>query len=309
MRRVLLLVLLAAACGQRERAAAPPSPPIAVPSSVEATPAGDEDPVVARVDGRPVYGSCVQRQAEHLGVGRDEALRQCVDFELLAGAADARGLRGDPEVAATWRREIVRTIIDRDLGTLRGVADLPAEFVDPLLAQAQARLHRPYMRVSYYARFPVPTSGALDSPEERRAQAAAEELAAQFANDDAVLWEPFHAAAKRIAAAHGTPVDTQGPYQAPIVELEHVRGAEKLFRDALRDIPALGRISPAVRARDGWFVILWWSEVPEADLTDAFFDAARLEYFTYWTDRIGDALGMSRWIDEDRLAALAEDTP
>jgi hypothetical protein len=307
MRRALLLLVGVAACGQRDRADEP-ARAAGGPSSIEATPAAPDDPIVAKVDGRPVYGSCVAAQMQHLGVDKQAALAQCIDFELLAGAAEARGLRDDPDVGDAWRREMVRSVILDDLRPIDELAELPDEFIGPQLARVGPYLQRPYMRVVYYARFPVPKGAPPESPEEQTAKAAAEDLARTYADEDAVLWEPFLAEAERVAAAHKTPVEAKAtPYQAPIEEIAGVRGAEPRFREALANLPGLGRTSKAVRARDGWFVILWWAEIPAADLTADFFASARVKYFTWWADRLAQSLGLDVSVDGEALAALAEE--
>jgi len=55
-------------------------------------PAGPGDAVVATVGGRPVWASCVAAQAARGTRTRRAALGECVDFELLAQAAEARGV-------------------------------------------------------------------------------------------------------------------------------------------------------------------------------------------------------------------------
>src|SRR5260221_9043696 len=114
VRLAAVAVAALAACGH---GASPPPVATAVvhpaPPSVQARPAGPDDLVVARVDGRPIYGSGVQAQAAAFHLDAHPALDQCIGFELLAGAADARGLRGDPHVADTLRREMVRGLIER----------------------------------------------------------------------------------------------------------------------------------------------------------------------------------------------------
>jgi hypothetical protein len=55
--------------------------------------AAADDVVVALAAGRPVYGSCVAAQAERGHLSRDAALRECIDFELMAQEAERRGSR------------------------------------------------------------------------------------------------------------------------------------------------------------------------------------------------------------------------
>src|SRR5687768_16245068 len=100
MRR--LLVTLLAACGG---STAPPPAPSGPPAAFQPTPAPD-DMQVATVNGKPVWGSCVAAQASR-GVSKQMALQQCIDFELLAQAAEARGFATDPDVHVETREALV----------------------------------------------------------------------------------------------------------------------------------------------------------------------------------------------------------
>lgn len=67
---------------------------------------------VAAVNGVPVYADCVEDQAEGLGIDKDQALEQCIDFELLAQAARREGYLSHPSVVETSRVESVRALIE-----------------------------------------------------------------------------------------------------------------------------------------------------------------------------------------------------
>src|SRR5688500_1194279 len=104
------LLVFAIACGGSKSPSAPaPSGP---PASFIAAPARD-DVQVATVNGRPVWGSCVTGQGAR-GATRDEALAQCIDFELLAQAAEARGLAVDPDVVLATRTALVSQLVARE---------------------------------------------------------------------------------------------------------------------------------------------------------------------------------------------------
>ena len=89
------LVVFAVACSGSK--APPPPTPSGPAASLTATAAHD-DVQVATVNGRPVRGSCVTEQAAR-GATRDDALKQCIDFELMAQVAEAR-----PEATRGIRR-------------------------------------------------------------------------------------------------------------------------------------------------------------------------------------------------------------
>ncbi len=302
------LAVLAAACGSDARPEAPSQPPPVAPPTVEAAPRDADDLIVARVDGRPVYASCVEAQAEHLGVDVRAALDQCIAFELLAGAADARGLRDDPEVIETWRREMVRTVIRADLSPIARLEDLPEEFLTPLLEARGAYRYRPLMRASYYARVEVPETAAPDGPEDRAARAVADAVYAELGEQPGLLPDELVAATERHAG--GLEVShIATPYLTPERDDMPVQVAVPEYRKALYAIPEIGRISPPVRTRWGWDLILWWDTLPATDFSESFFAAARQNFFQMWAGRIARQLGLKTWIDEALLAGLVEDAP
>jgi hypothetical protein len=316
MNRASLLVLgsvlaaTAAACGSDARPAGPSAPPPSstVPPTAEAQPRGPDDLVVATVAGRPVYASCVQAQAEHLGLDVRAALDQCVDFELLAQAADARGLRADPDVIDAWRREMARAVIRAELTPITKLGDLPPEFVEPLLARRGKFLHRPVIRLAHFVVIDVPKHAVLDGPEDTAAREAAERVYADLAFDQGVLPDELFAATDRHTAGL-TVTRSKEPYPTPATGDSPVRAAVPPFRNALYAIPEIGMVSPPVRTQWGWNVILWWDTWPEADLSASFFLSARQTWFQRWADQLGASLGLQPWIDQERLAGLAEDAP
>lgn len=306
MRRLLVLVIAIAGCGDGDDAPAPPPAP-AGPTSIVATPADADDPVVATVDGRPVYGSCVEAQARHLGLDRDAALEQCVRFELLAGVAEARGLIDDPDVVEAWRRELVRAVIDDELGDLERLEDLPEDFLAPLLAKHGAYLQRPELRALHYARAFVPREAPVDSPADVAARRVMEAAYAELRDEEGVLPDELVRVAERHAA--GTDVKIQHsdkPFPTPKDDLPNVRGAVQPVREAVWALPEIGRISPPVRTPWGWDLILWHQTIEAADLTASYFEFARTEYFAAWARRVAAELGLPIVVDEARLAALAE---
>ena len=94
--RATLLLAIAACGGSSGPSPVPPPASSARPAPlVIATPRlTDGDVEVARVNGRPVWSSCVATQAAGAGSAeqlRRDALDQCIAFELLAQArADAK---------------------------------------------------------------------------------------------------------------------------------------------------------------------------------------------------------------------------
>lgn len=73
------------------------------------------DPVVAWIDGVPVFASAVAMQAKARAVPPRAALEEIIKFELLAAAATSAGA-GAPEDAAAARKSIlVQRLIERDI--------------------------------------------------------------------------------------------------------------------------------------------------------------------------------------------------
>ncbi|MCA9679742.1 MAG: hypothetical protein H6709_24520 [Kofleriaceae bacterium] len=296
--------LAIAGCGEHHRQAAPRQ--VIVPPSSEAQPAGADDPVVATVDGHPIYGSCVADQVRGLGVDRAAALDQCVAFELLAREADRRGLRSDPEVAETWKREMVRALIEADLGPLDRFDALPASFREAALRRLHTELDWPLLRGGHYARVEVPASVAPGAAEDVAAHDAAEAAYEQLRGEPAVLPDELLAVTKRLAPGFKVS-GSAAPFYTPAGDSDAVRGAVPEFRDALFAIPQLGQISPPTRTKWGWDLILWWDERPPTDQRPTIFGRLLPRYFLSWSKQIGDALGVHVSVDEARLEAAFGD--
>jgi hypothetical protein len=301
------VLLAVAACGADERRAAPPAAAVTPPTAA-AQPAGDADPVVATVDGQPVYGSCVTMQAAALGLDARAALDQCIAFELLAQEADRRGLRGDPDVVEAWRREMVRGVIAADLGDYHSLDDLPAGFRDAMLAKYRDYLHRPYLRGAHYARVPVARGALPGGPEELAAKAVADAIYEELKDAEGILPDELFAVADRHAAAAGLSIGrTHKLYFTPLADVAGIRDAVPEFRDSLAAIPEPGRIGRPARTPSGWDVPLYWTDLPEQDLTPEFFEDARRKYFVQWAEGLRARLGLAVSVSGDELAALAEE--
>ena len=93
----------AGGCGSSGSSGAGPT--AAAPSLIATPPLTTDDAPVARVNGRTVWASCVAAQAGAITAGseaerRAAALDQCIAFELLAQAAEARGLASTASICA-----------------------------------------------------------------------------------------------------------------------------------------------------------------------------------------------------------------
>lgn len=246
------------------------------------------DAVVATVDGHPVYASCVAAQARR-SASHDvrAALGECVDFELMAGAARARGLASDPDVALATRTALVSQLVGK---VYEDGYTQPAQFGadwDPLTTKAAFRYRHQNYRASTYVRIPVAKDAPADADAD--AHATATRIADAVAGERGLLGGSFVALAQ--AAAGPVKLDHQDvpPYRAGALD-DH-------YAEALFAIPEVGRTAGPVRTQWGWDVIAWTGDVPAASPSDA--ELAQLllpdvkrRWFGRWVDGIARQLGV-----------------
>lgn len=280
MRCALLIV---AACGQ----SAPPSPhgPQIALTAPQSAP---DDVQIATVNGRPVWGSCVAAQAAR-GATRDQARDQCIAFELLAQAAEARGEYASSEVHEALTAALVNRLVERDFEAhYAAPADLQLQ-IDEMLKGNEWRLHVPEIRASSYARFNVPASGGFAA--ESKAKVLAQELYDALANETGLYPNHLNDAAKR--------------FNDPLVRLETADVPPKIpsqlvkpYADALFAIPEVGRVAPPVRTKWGWDVVLLTAKIPARDRSREEFAAdvfpeLRRQQFATWATGIAKSLGLT----------------
>ena len=271
-RGVLLLVITGfAGCGSD----APP--PVAAPVTNIAGDlvdpgAGGDDAIVARVDGRPVWASCVAGHVRARGITVDAALADCIDLELLGAEAVRRGLLADAEHQAALRTALVdRFVAESFEDVYRTPADVPRAAVDEYVKLRAADLDRPEIRTMVYFRAPVAKTVARGSPEDLAAKAFAEEVHAQLAGRDDLFYWDLSVAAK--AVANGRRYE----YAAP-----RAGGLEETFGTAAYAVPGIGQVSPPTRTPWGWDVILIVDLAPAAKLTPDELVAKNTQPFLRW---------------------------
>jgi hypothetical protein len=305
MRALTFLVgalgLAASACGGTGSAPAPAPAPV-----VRATPPlTADDTVVATVDGRPVWGSCVATQARAM-TGTDEQRRraardQCIAFELLARSAETRGLATAPEVVEAARTAEVNRLVETDFEhRYRTPADLAPQ-IDLVLKANPWLPHVLELRGSSFARFVVP-KGAPPALEDR-AHALADRLAAELAGQTGLFGVHLFEAARRIADASGVKLDASDFRPAPRDDLVDAYAA------ALYAIPEVGRASPAFRSPWGWDVVVWTGgnaarERPRDEVVADLFPEVRRRQFLLWANQIGKQLGVHIAVDDAAVARL-----
>jgi hypothetical protein len=288
-----------AACGASEAPApaepAEGAPVAATPAAGKTSPMGtaaSTDTIVARVNGLPVYASCVEHQAANATAdspgsadARRAALDECIGFELLAQEAAARKLAGAPEVAEARRAAAVNRLVELEIDDkIQTAAQLPPAFSARILERNRWRMHRVDYRASAFARFKVPESEPAGSPADLAARAAAERLAQALAGERGLFRNHLSAAAHELAQGQ--------PLEEGFLDVTDAARLVPAYSDALFSIPEIGRTSPAIRTQWGWDVVLWTKELPprdisEAELAEELFPETRLAYFTAWSKAVG----------------------
>jgi hypothetical protein len=296
---------IAAGCGSSGSGAGPA--PAAAAARVLATPprtAGDAP--IARVNGRTVWASCVVAQAPAIAAGSDgerraAALDQCIAFELLAQAAEARGLAAAPEVAQAVRGAEVNRLVETEFEQPhRRPADLAPQ-LDAVMSNSPWLLHMPELRDSTYARFVVPRGAP--AAVEARARELADRLAAELAGQTGLFGVHLSDAARRIAQGSGAELDTTAFRPAARDQLVDAYAA------ALFAIPEIGRASPAFRTPWGWDVVVWTGGSPARErsrdeVAAELFPELRRRQFQRWVTQLARQRGIAIRIEQGELARL-----
>lgn len=290
-----LALLLLVACGGTST---PPPTPAGPPAALQATAAPD-DVQVATVNGTPVWGSCVAAQAAH-GITREEALRECVDFELLAQEADARGIALDPEVRLQTRTALVSQLVAKDY---EDKFQQPSDFGgywDALYNKNKHKIEHPEYRGSAYVRINVPKNASAD--EDAKAHAIADEIAAALSKERGLMPAHLVELAQQVA---GTRAQISSEVVAPYTR----QGLDPSYTQALFAIAEIGRTSPAVRTPWGWDVILFNDLVPEAhpspeDVVRQLLPEVKRSFFPQWTNQIVQRLGVKIRIEDKNIPLL-----
>ncbi|HUQ02593.1 MAG TPA: hypothetical protein VM261_08870 [Kofleriaceae bacterium] len=280
------LALALVACGD----AAPPRSTAtarALPS-LAATGASPDDVVVARVDERPVWGSCVAAQAKAERVDAKTALQQCIDLELAAQEAERRGLATDPDVGDALEQALASRFVEREFSQrFRSVADLPASVVEPVFKKNAWRMHREEYRGSFFARIELPES-EKGTPADVAAGEAAQKAYATLASR-ADLFPDDVEGALRAAAGPGMKVSGSNADPATFGPSSRLQA---YYHEPLFAIPAIGQVAPPVRGAYGWDIILFTTRLEPLERTreqvlEDLWPALRLRYFMLWSAEAG----------------------
>ena len=265
----------------------------AAPSAIATPYPGDV--IVAQVNGRPVWGSCVTAQRKAARAALDE----CIAFELLAQEAERRALATDPIVVDATRTALVDRLVETGFDErYKSPADL-ATVIDAHIERHKARLERPEARASAYIRFEVPKT------DDARAKQLAEQLIAKLKDERGL--HPAHLVDTAIAMFGVQAFSTE-----TVAFYAHAT-MDKPYADALFSIDDVGRIHPQpVRTRWGWDVILLHGVQPAKKYTrdeaaNEVFGEVRRNYFNLWVNQIAKSLGVTITIDPKRVAKVLEE--
>ncbi len=290
-----IVVAIACACGGSS--GPPPAPSVALPVSLVAPANGPEDLQVATVNGRPVWGSCVEHQVLRGAKDRRAALDECVAFELMAQAAEQRGLARDPWVIDATRTAMVSELV----ATFEDAHATPASLgatLDRLLDANAWRMHRPELRGSTYVRVPLPKEA---SPEqEAKARAVIDQVAAALANERGMTAPLVRDLVRPLVDGAGVDVEIKD------VPVDDGRRWDRAYRDALWCIAEVGRAARPARTMFGWDVVVWTSVIEPKESTreelaqDAFPDVRR-QVFTQWVNQIIRDRGIQIRVDPTGL--------
>jgi hypothetical protein len=225
---------------------------------------------VAEVNGVAIYGDCVATQSEALGLTREQALEQCIGFELLAQAAQKRGKARDPDVVRAGKTEAVRRLLDAEVreqvpepgdaaGAGEPVEDGDRALLERAYARYRERLYRPEIRQVAHVLAQVPENTAEGSAEDVAARALARELHAALAGRRDLSPDDFFARAQEVAGERplGPVHPKTGEFQRERFKLyPGYRNIHPAFTEAVFAVAEAGTVSPPTRTHVGWHVIL-----------------------------------------------------
>jgi hypothetical protein len=278
--------------------APPPTPSGPIAPMIETPAAGDVQ--IATVQGRPVWGSCVTAQTAR-DASKDDAVKQCIDFELMAIEAEARGFALDRDVYLATKTALVSELVAHEYEDKFTRPEDFGTYWARSLERNQARFDHPEVRGSVYARIDV--AKAATPAEDAAAKQLIDELYTALRDERGLMRPHLEDIAHRVigtrAAVKVMPVPP---------DLRHGRLHDS-YAGALFAIGELGRVSKPVRTPWGWDIVLWDSVVPELHATqDEIVKAALPEikrsYFPVWVARIAQSLGVKPQLEDKNIPLL-----
>ena len=244
-----LLLAATAGCGSDSRPAKRQANPISL-DSLEAHPKGRS--TVATVNGTPIYADCVARQALAHQLSRHDALQECIDFELLAQAANQPHLLAHPDVQEEGKQELVRSFIDARY-QIRGPSDIPADLVQRLWDKINVpRYNHPELRNIVLCHIPLDKNQGPQSREYKIGETFLRGLYNELKHKrDLVENDLFAACYERYEAAgvHDMKLTT--------FSLNPREGYDEKYQKAVFDGPErAGMVTAPFLTEEGWQFIL-----------------------------------------------------
>ena len=302
----IVIALAPAACGEKDPAAPAPELGEATFEQVAA-----DRVVVATVAGEPIYGDCIAAHVIRDSMTREDALAECIEFELLAQEAGRNGLL-DKEAIEARNNEAVRQLIDETFyAEFDGPEDVDLATVKRLWDRGLEHYYnREENRTTFYCRAANPDENGKtpDGEPAERAKKLAEVLYAELRNRTDLTPETLQPICKRVAEDVGGAIIASAKFTTTF------RGRAVVeYADATFAIPAVGQVSPPIRTAWGWDIILLVHVLPGATSTleeatpkiqkqlfeDPKFEAYRRERFGKYLNAIVGKTPVERW--DERL--------
>lgn len=251
-----------------------------------ATPASPEDVVVATVNARPIYASCVTAQAAR-GATKQQALDQCIGFELLAQRATTHAT--DADVVEATKTALVSELVAHEY---EDKFTKPADFGDfwtKSVEHNKQLIDHGEARASAYVRVPVKKGASPD--EDAAAHALADDLAKKLAGASGLTGPHLQDIATKLVDGRGT-IEYQ-----PVPAYLDNGGLDPVYAKALFAIPEVGRTSQAVRTPWGWDIVLFSEVFPAEHLTPdevakKMLPEVKRSYFNVWAREMGKAVSV-----------------
>lgn len=304
----------AAGCGSSNKQ--PPEPVDRVGDlSVDASKAGA---VVARVNGVPVYADCVAAQVENdRAKTKQDALQQCIDFELLAQEAVRRGFVTGRDLVEVRKREAVRAFIETDFApSFDSPEDVPEEDLRRAYERAKPRYVHPELRRVTYVRAMYPKNTPPGTPEDLAARHMINEVYQALKGPRVFAWRlpryDLELDQLRFLARRATDNRIGIPEQADFT-FKRWGPVHESFRKPSFEIPRPGMISPPVRTPWGWDIILLLDIIPpknetfeeaKPDLQKFLFANARGRAFLRWAEQFVSIRTINRAIQTQAMDEL-----
>lgn len=315
---LLSAAALSCSCGEVSKPP-PPATQQTLLSSLAAHPAGRV--VVATINDEPVYGDCVTRQAEGHGLSREDALQECIDFELLAQAANQPQYMLDEDVQRKGKQELVRAFIEEHY-ELRSPADLPKHLVDALWKQVKvSRYNHGELREMVSCRVPLKDFGP-ETKEYASGKTYLHTLYEELKDKQDLTKEDVFVTCYGTADKDGAKYKDAGVHELSLLTfpLRPKRFYAADYHETIFEHGVEGQVRPPIWTSEGWDLLLVTKSVPtiattyeEAapELRTALFEKPVYEkhrnaVFNEWVDSFEEAKSVQ--VYPDRLPASSQPT-